>query len=117
MPVHGSGIQSLHVVKGDWWIDKKTEQSRANKVPKGHSDEEVDRPFIRSNPDLLLSRAGESNVFPGLKPDENQRHDFQRAENRSQAKDNIRRSGEIEMMKGPDDSAGKENDCRKQNSA
>ena len=76
------------------------------KIPKRHRDEKVDGPFVGGHPDVLLARACQANVFPRFKPDQHQRNHFQRAEHRSEAEHNIRRSREIEVMKGSDNAAG-----------
>ena len=37
-------VEALHVVERDRRVDQEAEQARADQVPEGHGDEEVDRP-------------------------------------------------------------------------
>ena len=66
---------------------------------------------------MLLARARQANVLPGLETDQHQGNDFQRAEHRSQAEHDVRRSREVQVMEGADDAAGKKDDRREHHGA
>ena len=108
--VNGSQVQSLHVIKSDGRIDHEAEQARADKVPESDRDEKIDRPLVGANPGLSAVAASQANVLPCLESDEDERHDFESAEDRTQRQHRIRSSSEVQVVESADDPTRKIND-------
>ena len=54
MSVNGCGVESLHVIKGDRWVDEETEDAGANQVPESNRDKTVDSPAVFFYPIVAL---------------------------------------------------------------
>src|SRR5207237_1795369 len=106
MAMHGGSVQTLHVIQGDGRIDQKSKQSGAYEVPECHRNKEVDGPLISCNPDMLLPRSCQANVFPGFETDQHQRNHFKGAEHCAESEHDVGGSCEIQVMEGSDNSAG-----------
>ncbi len=115
--VHRSQVQSLHVVERDRRIDHEAEEAGAHEIPERNGDEEVDRPLVGADPRTVGRAAGEADVLPCFEADQDQRHDFEGAEHRSQGQYRGRCTGEVQVMECSDDASRKIDDRREQDAA
>ena len=100
--MHGCGVESLHVVERDGWVNHKAEQSGTHHIPKSDGDEEVYGPTIFLHP---FGRLRVPDVFPRFESHQHEGHNFKRTENGTKGENGGRRPRKIEMMEGPDDSS------------
>ena len=115
--MHGSQIQSLHVVERDWRIDEKAEEPRTNKIPECYGDEEVDGPFVIGDPRRFLGRTREAQVLPCFKADQRQRYYLKCTEYCAQCDDGWTGTGKVEMVERSNDAACQEDDGGEQHRA
>ena len=104
--VHRSKVQSLDVIKGDRRVDEESKQARSDEVPECNRKEKVDGPLVFCDPMRLLCRLRETKIVPRFIADGCWRYNLKCAEDRSEANDGGCRSGEVQVMKCADDSAG-----------
>ena len=111
--VHGGRVEALHVVERDGRIDQEAEEARADEIPEGHGDEEVDRPFVGRDPECCR-RTGARRMFSQASKPISTSGTTSSALKTAPRPGRRRRAGEVEVMEGADDSAGEEDDGREQ---
>src|SRR5690606_34707482 len=75
--VYRCSIQTLHIIKGNRWIDHKTEYTGTEHIPERYGYKEINRPFILFYP---VGRFGKPDIFPGFNTNQDQRYNLQGAE-------------------------------------
>src|SRR5690606_2928186 len=111
--MYRSRVESLHVVEGDWRINQEAENPGADEIPECDGDEAVDWPLIGLDP---LGGATEIKIVVSLKTHQDQRHDLKSAEGCPERHHRRWRTGEIQMVKSPDDPSKKKDIGREQDS-
>ena len=86
-------------------VEGNPKRPAPDQVPEGDRHKKVDRPAVLLHP---RTASREPQVLPRLEADEQQRHDFERAEDRAEREHEGGRATEVQVVQCPDDAASQE---------